>query len=78
MVFRTVFGDKGDYMDVWMIKITNITIQIDMDVACFESRSHTKTTFVPKFQLFQLFYWYANLTLTDKPSAKNLKGLIRP
>ena len=42
--------DKGDYIDVWMMKITITTNQIDMDVYFFQnkSRQHTKTIFVPK------------------------------
>ena len=33
-LFGLFFGDKGDYIDVWMIKITIEINQIDMDV-CF-------------------------------------------
>ena len=30
-------GDKGDYFDVWMIKITIKINQIDMDVCFFQN-----------------------------------------
>ena len=55
-------GDKGDYIDVWMMKITIKTNQIDMNVCFF----------------FPIVYWFVNLTLTDKHGAKNLYRLIGP
>ena len=37
-LFGPFSGDKGDYIDVRMIKITIETNQIDMDVCFFKSR----------------------------------------
>ena len=36
--FFVISGDKGDHIDVWMMKITTKTSQIDMDVAFLKSR----------------------------------------
>ena len=36
LAFLPVFLDKGDCSDVWMIKITIKTSQIDMDVCFFQ------------------------------------------
>ena len=35
-LFGSFSGDKGDYIDVWMIKIMIKTNQIDMDVCFFQ------------------------------------------
>ena len=70
--------DKGDYIDVWIIKITFKKINLKWMFASFKSRLHAKTMFVPKVPLFQLVYWFVNLILADKHGAKNLKGLIHP
>ena len=35
-LFGLFSGDKGDYIDVWMIKITIKTNQIDMDVCLLQ------------------------------------------
>ena len=34
--FGQISGDKGDYIDVWMIKIIIETNQVDMDVCFFQ------------------------------------------
>ena len=36
--FWTIFWGQGDYIDVWMIKITVETNKIDMDVCFIKSR----------------------------------------
>ena len=36
MVFGLCSGDKGDYSDVWMIKVMIKTNEIDMDVHFFQ------------------------------------------
>ena len=40
VAFRLFSGDKGDYSDVWMIKITVKTDEIDSDV-CFLQKNIT-------------------------------------
>ena len=35
-LFGLLSGDKGDYIDMWMIKIIIETNQIDMDVCFFQ------------------------------------------
>ena len=35
-LFTPFSGDKSDYIDVWMIKITIKTNQIDVDVCFFQ------------------------------------------
>ena len=35
-LFGLFSGDKGDYIDVWIIKITIKTNQIGMDVCLFQ------------------------------------------
>ena len=69
-------GDKGDNIDMWMIKITINANRIEMDALLISNVD--KTMFVPKVRLFPLFYWFVNFTLTDKHGTKNLLGLIRP
>ena len=66
-------GDKGDNIDMWMIKITIKDNQIVMDVLLFSKVGNIqKNMFVPKVRLFPLFYWLVNFTLTDKHGTKNL------
>ena len=50
--------DKGNKIDMWMIKIAIKANQIDMSVCLFQSRQHvhTKTMYVPKVRQFRLVY----------------------
>ena len=52
MAFGSFSGQKGDYIDVWLIKITIGANQIDMVFAFFRNRQHTKSMFVPKLRIF--------------------------
>ena len=71
--FGLFAGDKGDNIDMWMIKITIKANQIDMDVLLISKVDNIqKPCLSPKVWLFPLFYWFANFTLTDKHSTKNL------
>ena len=38
VAFGLFSGDKSDYIDLWMIKITIETNQIDMDVCYFQKK----------------------------------------
>ena len=65
---------KGDYIDVWMIKIRIKTNQIDMDVCLFVSKVDNiqKPCLSLKSGFFPIVYWLVNLTLTDKHGTKHL------
>ena len=45
--FGLFSGDKGDYSDVWMIKITVKTNKIDMDVCFFQKNITYKNHVCP-------------------------------
>ena len=61
-LFGLLSGDKGDYIDMWMIKIIIETNQIDIQ----------KPSLSLKSGFFLLVYWFVTLTLTDKHGTKNL------
>ena len=72
--------DKGDYIDVWMIKIMIKTNQILMWMyASFKSRDNIqKQCLSRKSGFFPFVYLFLSLTLTDEHGAKNLWVHIRP
>ena len=47
MAFGLFSGDKGDHSDVWMIKITIKTNEIDMDVCFFQKNMTYKNHVCP-------------------------------
>ena len=56
VAFGLVSGDKGDYIDMWMIKITMKTNQIDT-IVCFSQKQIAYTNHVcPRVWLFQLVF----------------------
>ena len=63
--FGLFSGDKGDYSDVWIIKITNKTNEIDMDVVLLsEEHNIQKPCLSLKSGFSPLVYWFVNLNLT--------------
>ena len=54
-LFGLFSGDKGDCIDVWMIKTTIETNQIDMDACFFQKQITYKDMFVLKVRLFYQF-----------------------
>ena len=78
-IFGLFSGDKDDYIDRWMMKITIKTNQIDMNVCFFEKYITYKNNVCRKSPAFSpLFYWFVNLTLTDKHGTKHLQGQFPP
>ena len=72
-LFGLFFGDKGDYIDVWMIKIIIETNQIDMGCLLLSKVDNIqKPSLSLKSGFFLLVYWFVNLTLTEKHGTKNL------
>ena len=54
MLFGLFSRDKRDHNDVWMIKITIKTKEIDLDACLFEKNVAYETMFVPKIWLFPI------------------------
>ena len=78
-LFGMFSGDKGDNIDMWMIKIMIKANQTDMDVLLISKVDKIqKPCLSLKSGFFPLFYWFVNFTLTDKHGTKNLLGLIHP
>ena len=71
-LFELNYGDKGDYIDVWMIKITIKAKQTNVDVLLISKVNNIqKNHCVPEVRLFPLFYWFVIFTVTDKHGTKN-------
>ena len=71
--FGLFSGDRGDYIDVWMIKFTIQTNKINMDVCFFKRQINIhKPRLSLKSGFFTLVYWFMSLTLIDKHGTKNL------
>ena len=68
-------GDKGDNIDMWMIKITIKANQIDMDALLISEVDNIQNHVVSEVQLFPLICWFVHFTLKDKHGAKNLYTL---
>ena len=72
-LFGLFSGDKGDNIDMCMIKITIEANQIDMDVLLVSKIGNIqKPCLSLKFGFFPLIYWFVHFTLTDKHDTKNL------
>ena len=71
-LFLLFSGDKGDYSDVWMIKIKVKTNEIDMDVCFFQKWVTYKNHVCPKVWLFLLVNYFVIIHLTDKHGTKYL------
>ena len=76
-LFGLFSGDKGNNIDMWMIKANQIiTIkanQIVMDVLLISKVDNIQNPCLfPKVRLFPLFHWFATFTLTHKHGTKNL------
>ena len=69
-LFGLFSGDKGDYIDVWMIIIIIETNQIDMLLSKVDNIQ--KLSLSLKSGFFLLVHWFVNLTLTNKHGTKNL------
>ena len=79
VAFGLFSGDKGDSIDMWMIKITIKANEIDMEVLLISKVDNIqKPCSSVKSGFFPLFYWFVNFTLTGKHDSKNLSGLICP
>ena len=69
-LFGLFSRDKGDQIDVWMIKITSKQIKSKCMFASFKSRLHTTTMFVPSVEIVKCGFlrklkllplsWHAN------------------
>ena len=71
-LFGLFSRDKGDCIDVWMIKITSKQIKLKRMLASFKLDNIQKTCLSLKSSLFSWFICFVNLILADKHSTKNL------
>ena len=71
-------GDKGDNIDMWMIKITIKANQIDMDVLLISKVGNTKSMFVPKVRLFSIILLVCEFHPHRQTWYQKFLGLIRP
>ena len=71
-LFGQSSGDKGDSIDMWMIKITIKANQFDMDVLLVSKVGNIQKACLSLKSGFSIFYWFVNFTLTDKHGTKNL------